>query len=219
VISSSECDVVLFVVLCGIVWFHVLLWCSFVPIERSTSVNQLQIQSMIWTSTLHIQKHGYSGDLDLIILFVGIMLLYVINLDVVSIFAVSSFTFLAILIMLLYLMYYIDLNEWISFCFCQKNNNTCLKSHISSKNINKILVCLHMVQIYGWASNRWLIALDLFTKNCICKLLPCTHDQNNTFRFLTHLKLSIFSQTQYRSTIYILYYFYSCSRNYYCCYI
>jgi len=118
--SSSECEVVLFVVLCGVVWFCVLLWCSFVPIKRSASINQLQIQSMIWTSTLQIRKHGYSGDLDLIILFVGILPLYAINLDVVSLFAVSSFTFLAILMMLLYLMYFIDLNELISFCFCQK---------------------------------------------------------------------------------------------------
>jgi len=60
---------------------------------------------------LQIRKPGYSGDLDLIILFVGILLLYVINLDVVSMFAVSFFTFLAILMMLLYLMYSIDLNE------------------------------------------------------------------------------------------------------------
>jgi len=46
----------------------------------------------------------------LIILFVGILLWYAINLDVVSMFTVSSFTFLAILKMLLYLMYFIDLN-------------------------------------------------------------------------------------------------------------
>jgi len=110
----------LFVVLCGVVWFRVLLRCSFVPIERSTSVNQLQIQSMIWTSTLQIRKHGCSSDLDLSISFVGILPLYAINLDAGSLFAVSSFTFLAILMMLLYLMYSIDLNKWISFCFCKK---------------------------------------------------------------------------------------------------
>jgi len=62
---------------------------------------------MIWTLTLQIWKHDYYGDLDLIILFVGILPLYVINLDVVSLFAVSSFTFLTILMMLLY----INLNE------------------------------------------------------------------------------------------------------------
>ena len=49
----------------------------------------------------------YSGDLDFIILFVGILPLYAINLGAVSLFADSPFTFLAILI----LMYYIDLNE------------------------------------------------------------------------------------------------------------
>jgi len=65
---------------------------------------------MIWTSTLQIRKHVYSDDLDLIILFVGILSLYAINLDAVSMFAVSSFTFLTILMMLLYLMYSINLN-------------------------------------------------------------------------------------------------------------
>ncbi|AES91559.1 transmembrane protein, putative [Medicago truncatula] len=62
---------------------------------------------MIWTSTLQIQKQEYSGDLDYIILFVGILPLYAINLGAVSLFADSFFTFLAILI----LMYSIDLNE------------------------------------------------------------------------------------------------------------
>jgi len=66
---------------------------------------------MIWASTLQIQKHGYSGDLDFIILFVGILPLYAINLGVVSLLADSPFTFLAILIMLLSLMYSINLNE------------------------------------------------------------------------------------------------------------
>jgi len=49
---------------------------------------------MIWTSTLQIRKHEYSGDLDLIILFIGILSLYAINLDDVSMFAISSFTFI-----------------------------------------------------------------------------------------------------------------------------
>jgi len=56
---------------------------------------------------LHMQKHDYSGDLDFIILFVGILQLYAINLVVVILFADSPFTFLAILI----LMYSINLNE------------------------------------------------------------------------------------------------------------
>ncbi|AES98362.1 transmembrane protein, putative [Medicago truncatula] len=66
---------------------------------------------MIWASTLQIQKHGYFGDLDFIILFVDIFPLYAINLGAVSLFADSPYTFLAILIMLLSLMYFINLNE------------------------------------------------------------------------------------------------------------
>ena len=62
---------------------------------------------MIWTSTLQIRKQEYSGDLDFIILFVGILPLYAINLGDVSLFADSPFTFLAMLI----LMYYVSLNE------------------------------------------------------------------------------------------------------------
>ena len=82
--------------------------------------NQSQIQSMILTSTLHIRKHVYYYDLDFIILFVGILSLYAIYLDVVSLFADSLFIFLAMLIMLLYQMYFIDLNEWISFYLSKK---------------------------------------------------------------------------------------------------
>jgi len=53
---------------------------------------------MIWASTLQIQKHEYFSDLDFIILFVGILPLYVINLGVVSLFADSPFTFLAMFV-------------------------------------------------------------------------------------------------------------------------
>jgi len=62
---------------------------------------------MIWASTLQIWKHEYFDDLDFIILFIGILPLYAINLGAVSLFADSPFTFLAIL----YLMYFINLNE------------------------------------------------------------------------------------------------------------
>jgi len=48
----------------------------------------------------------YPDDLDFIILFVGILSLYAINVDVVSLFVYSPFTFLAMLI----LMYSINLN-------------------------------------------------------------------------------------------------------------
>ena len=84
---------------------------------------QSQIQSMIWASTLQIQKHGYSGDLDFIILFVGILPLNAINLGAVSLFADSPFTFLAILIMLLALMYFINMNEWISLFLSTKKKS------------------------------------------------------------------------------------------------
>ena len=80
---------------------------------------------MIWTSTLQIQKQEYSGDLDFIILFVGILPLYAINLGAVSLFADSPFTFLAILIMLLALMYSNNMNEWISFVFVNKKTKKC----------------------------------------------------------------------------------------------
>jgi hypothetical protein len=45
-----------------------------------------------------IRKHMYYGDLDLITLFLDmIMSLYVINLDDISLFPNSSFSFLTIL--------------------------------------------------------------------------------------------------------------------------
>ncbi|AES95210.1 transmembrane protein, putative [Medicago truncatula] len=53
---------------------------------------------MIWTSTLQIRKHRYFGDLSFIILFVGIFPLYAINLGVLSLFADSPFTFLAMFV-------------------------------------------------------------------------------------------------------------------------
>jgi len=46
-------------------------------------IERLVIQSMIWASTLQIWRHGYHGDINFIILFVGILPLYAINLDVV----------------------------------------------------------------------------------------------------------------------------------------
>jgi len=53
---------------------------------------------MIWASTLQIKKHGYFGYLGFIILFVGILPMYAINLGVVNLFANSPFTFLAMFI-------------------------------------------------------------------------------------------------------------------------
>ena len=62
---------------------------------------------MIWTSTLHIRKHEYSSNLDFIILFVGILMLYAINMGAVSLFVNSPLMFLVILIR----MYSINLNK------------------------------------------------------------------------------------------------------------
>jgi hypothetical protein len=122
VISSSECGVVLFVVLCGAIWFSVLLRCSFDSFLK-IGFSQLHLQSMIWASTLQIQKHGYSDHFSFVILFVvDILPLYAINLNDVSLFADSPFMFLAILNMWFYLMYSIDWNEWISFFFNKKKN-------------------------------------------------------------------------------------------------
>jgi len=75
----------------------VLSQCSFSSYSK-IYISQLQIQLMIWTSTLQIQKHGYFVDLDFIILFIGILSLYAINLDVVSLFANSPFTILVIFV-------------------------------------------------------------------------------------------------------------------------
>ena len=57
----------------------------------------VQIQSMtLLSSTLQIRRHGYSGNLNIVIC-VGICTLsfYAINMDVVSLFTNSSFLFLA----------------------------------------------------------------------------------------------------------------------------
>jgi len=96
VISSSKCSVVLFVILCG-VWFRVLSRCSFISYWK-IYISQLQIQPMIWASTSYIRKHGYFGDLGFIILFVGILLMYAINIGVVSLFTDPPFTFLAMFV-------------------------------------------------------------------------------------------------------------------------
>ena len=109
------CCVVLFVVLYGVVLILHLV-AMFVCLYWKIGFSQSQIQSMIWMSTLQIRKHVYFDDLNFIILFVAILPLYAINLCAVNLFVDSSFMFLAILI----LIYYINLNEWISFLFSTK---------------------------------------------------------------------------------------------------
>jgi hypothetical protein len=65
---------------------------------------------MIWTSTLQIRKHGHSSDFNFIILSVGILPFYAINLDDVSFFTSSSFLFLAMLDLYLHMLY--SINYW-----------------------------------------------------------------------------------------------------------
>jgi len=92
VISSSKCGGLLFVVLCGVVWFPVFVRCSFDSYWKidysikDLSVNVADPEAMDIPVTLILSS-----------IFVGIMPLYAINLDAVSLFADSSFTFLAVL--------------------------------------------------------------------------------------------------------------------------
>jgi hypothetical protein len=84
-------------------------------------------QSMtLASSTLQTRRHRYSEHFKFVI-FVGfvtlvsILLLYTINVDVVSLFADSSFLLLVMLNLYLHLMYSINyLNEWIPLFFSKK---------------------------------------------------------------------------------------------------
>jgi hypothetical protein len=88
----------------------VLLRCSFDWIGRSTSVNYW-FTHWLSSSTMQIRKHRHSGYFNSITLFVSMnMLFYAINLNDVSLFADSSFSFLAVLNLYLNLMYSTDLN-------------------------------------------------------------------------------------------------------------
>jgi hypothetical protein len=117
---------VLYVVLVRRVWFSILLRCSSNSYWK-INFNQLQIQSMIWASMFQIHKHGHFGDFNFITLFVGI-LPFAINLDDLSLFAYSSFLFLAMLNLYLHLMCSINYwNEWISLFLIKKKT---LEPHI-----------------------------------------------------------------------------------------
>ena len=85
----------------------------------SCGVHLIHIEDRLFNQRVGRQR-CWSGGMDVPVtlilsyIFVGIMPLYAINLDVVSLFADSSFTFLAVLNDV------ISRFEWISFCFCQK---------------------------------------------------------------------------------------------------
>lgn len=68
---------------------------------------------MFWASTLHTQRHGYSGHLDFVA-FVGNLSFHAINLNAVSLFA-DSFFFVLVISDILFPVYFINLNEWIYF--------------------------------------------------------------------------------------------------------
>jgi hypothetical protein len=94
VILSSECGIVLYVVLVRrcLIFRLVAVFVSFkfACFLRS----KFSADSMTQTSsTLQIRRHEYSGHLNFIIPIVGleIKLLYIINSDVVSLFADSSY--------------------------------------------------------------------------------------------------------------------------------
>jgi len=83
--------------LCAVCFlFPVLVWCLFDSGWKIT-FEQMQIQSTtLASSTLQIHMHEYSGDLNIVILVdICIMLFYAINMYVASLFAHSSFLFLA----------------------------------------------------------------------------------------------------------------------------
>jgi len=98
-------------------------------------ISQLQIQLMIWASTLQIRKLGYFGDLDFIILFVGILPMYAINLGAVSLFTDSPFMFLAMFVsdvlyrfewtnIVLFLSKFFFLSFWFIIFFKRNASNT-----------------------------------------------------------------------------------------------
>ena len=103
VISSPKCGGLLFVVLCVVVWFPVFLRCSFDSYWKiDYSIKDLGV------NVADPEAIDIPVTLILSYIFVGIMPLYAINLDVVSLFADLSFTFLAVL------NYVISRFEWMN---------------------------------------------------------------------------------------------------------
>ena len=83
--------------LCAALFVFLALFRYLLGSDCQISLDPVQIQSMtLASSTLQIRRHGYSGDLNIVIC-VGIctLLFYAVNMDVVSLFADSSFLFLA----------------------------------------------------------------------------------------------------------------------------
>jgi len=117
----------LFAVLCGIVWFPVFLRCSFDSYWKiDYSIKDLGV------NVADPEAMNIPVTLILSYIFVGIMSLYAINLDVVSLFADSSFTFLAMLNDVISIWK----NEY-HFAFVQKrtieNNNYLLQDRLQTR--------------------------------------------------------------------------------------
>jgi hypothetical protein len=95
----------------------VLVRCSFVA-GWKIKFGPVQIQSMTFVSSLlQIRMHGYSGHFN-IVKYVGLcnMPFYAINTDAVSLFADSSFLFLAILsLYCINVLFSIWMNEYLLF--------------------------------------------------------------------------------------------------------
>jgi len=91
VISSSKCGGLLFVVLCALSDF-----------PSSCGVHLIHIEDRLFNQRFERQRcrfrcHGYSGHFNFIIYFCRHYVLYAINLDAMSLFVDSSFTFLTVL--------------------------------------------------------------------------------------------------------------------------
>jgi len=116
------CDFVVLVRLCFVLRLCVTLFVFsiffkylFIQILILASIQSMTLAS----STLQIRKHGYSGYLNIVICVnFCILSFYTINMNVMSLFAYSSFLFLANL-------HCIDVFyqfEWINIIYFQKTN-------------------------------------------------------------------------------------------------
>jgi len=103
--------------LCAALFIFLVSFRYLFDLDCQVSLDPVHIQSMILaSSTLQIWIHGYSGILNIVIC-AGFCILpfYAINIDVVSLFADSSFLFLANLYCI-DVLYQFELMNIIYFC-------------------------------------------------------------------------------------------------------
>jgi hypothetical protein len=110
-------------------------------------------------STMKIRRHLYFGNFYFVTLFVSLsMPFYVINLDAVSLFADSYFSFLALLNLYLYLMYLsVWMNEYYVF----------VKKSITDNRPSKILILIYYMLYYTSNILFYYISVIWISKNCI----------------------------------------------------